>query len=245
MRLLQISDIHLLSNKDECLLSVPVYTKFSNTMNFILENKKRLSIDFIIVTGDISHDGSLSSYDLFFDWMERLKLPFSFIPGNHDNKKVLLNLNDRVSCFSDLGSLGGDDWCFLSIDSVVDGEDFGVINHDALSKFEVLLKKDPFRKKALFLHHHLLHVGTPLVDVCNLKNANELLSLCNKYGVKFIGSGHAHTPFQAKINDVIISVSPAICFQWENGTEDVSIFNASGFNIISFDEYVHIETYFI
>ena len=84
-----------------------------------------------------------------------------------------------------------------------------------------------------------------LVDVGNLMNSEDLFDICHDGPVKFIGTGHAHTLFLRKIDNILVSVSPAICSQWENGTSTVSIVNNSGFNIISLNERVFIETHFI
>ena len=91
----------------------------------------------------------------------------------------------------------------------------------------------------------MIPVGTPLVDVCKLVNADDLLNIFHDSPVKFIGTGHAHTLFQRKIGNILVSVSPALCSQWENGTSTVNIVNNSGFSIISFDEKIFIETHFI
>ncbi|AHF75800.1 3',5'-cyclic-nucleotide phosphodiesterase [Sodalis praecaptivus] len=245
MKVLQISDTHLLQEKDSLLLSVPVYQRYLDTLQFIVENQQQLQIDSIIVTGDISHDGSEASYASFLEGLAQLKLPFSLLMGNHDNQQEFVKCAAGMEYLRHISELGGDDWYFLSLDSVVNGEDYGVLDDDALVTFEECLKLKKHKNKAVFLHHHILPVGTPLVDVCNLRNADSFLALCKDYGVKFIGTGHAHTPFQTKWEDILISVSPAICYQWRNGTENISIFNCSGFNVICFADPVHIQTYFI
>lgn len=133
----------------------------------------------------------------------------------------------------------------LSIDSVVDNEDFGWVSNQALETLEEAIISSENKKIAIFLHHHPLPVGTPIVDSCMLNNAGELLSLCQRLNVKFIGSGHAHTLFQRKMGDTLVSVSPAICSQWKNGTSEVSSIDNTAFSVITFDEHIHVEPWFI
>lgn len=46
-------------------------------------------IDAVIVTGDISDKGDLSSYEVFKSIIDQLQLPYFLIPGNHDKREPL------------------------------------------------------------------------------------------------------------------------------------------------------------
>lgn len=214
-------------------------------INFIVDNKKTLSADVVIVSGDISHDGEMLSYEHFFKGMVMLGLPFYFFPGNHDNKLNLRDVSLKYGHDSDVKFMDNNYWKVLSIDTVVDNEDYGYVAEDALRAFEYEVNSNSRKNVALFLHHHLIPVGTPIVDECMLMNASDVLFLCSKTNVKFIGSGHAHTLFQRKIGDILVSVSPAICSQWKNGTKDINSIDNSGFSIVCLSDQVHVETWFI
>ncbi|NHB88244.1 metallophosphoesterase family protein [Photorhabdus tasmaniensis] len=243
MRILQLTDIHIFSNY--CDLKENNDNHYIETIKFILKHKRILNIDALVITGDISHDGGEQSYKIFFQELACLNLPYAILPGNHDNPAVLLHNSIGQKNIKNIEDLSNDEWSFISLNSVVEGKDYGKVDEDEIEKLEEKMRRSGHRNIALFLHHHLLPVGTPLVDICNLQNTKELLTLCQKYPVKFVGSGHAHTLFQRKIGDLLLSVSPAVCYQWENGTNYVNTVNTSGFNIISFNEPVFVETYFI
>lgn len=243
MRILQCSDIHLMSDM-KTSLAIHNVNNYTNFLNFVMNNKRMLNIDCIAITGDISHDGGYESYDCFFKEISAINIPFFVVPGNHDDERVM-NAVARKYSVNPLHFLSGEQWQLFGISSVVLGEDYGFINESTFDKLEKMLFDSQSKSVALFLHHHLFNVGTPLVDEIKLKNVNEFLKLCRKYNVKFIGTGHAHSIFVRKVDEIVISSSPAICSQWENGTKVVNTVENSCFNIISLGEFIHVETYII
>jgi len=245
MRILQMSDIYLAADKSENLFDVNVYQVFNSVIDYICKNQKQLNIDALVVTGNISRDGSSEAYQYFYSAMDRLALPYFALAGNQDNK---IRMHEQALTAKNLHSLdkiAAGKWAFLEINSLVRNEDFGFIDNSELAELEDKIRKNRDKDIAIFLHHHPLPVGTPIVDICNLINGDALLKLCDDYAVRYIGCGHAHTVSIAKRNNISIAVSPAICFQWQNGTHRAANIKSSGFNIISFSENLHIETYFI
>lgn len=239
-----MTDTHLISDYN-CEQGIVHYNKFIKMIKHFTENRNALNVDGFIVTGDISHDGGTISYEVFFNNMDNLDIPYAVLPGNHDDFENLRVAMKVAKNIISVEQLSNESWGFLGLNSVVPGEDYGILNKDELYTLRENIQDTKHDNIAIFLHHHLIPVGTPLVDVCNLMNADDLLSICHSSRVKFIGTGHAHTLFQRKVDDILVSVSPAVCSQWENGTSTVSIVNNSGFNIISLNERIFIETYFI
>ena len=240
MRILQLTDLHL-SSKNNSLYD----NSFTTAISFINQRKAELKIDFIVVTGDISHEGQASSYRFFFDEMDKLDLPYSIMAGNHDNNETLQACSSGRNRLRGVESFSNSAWLLYSLDTVVTGEDSGAIADSEILRLTTLLATAQDQKIALFMHHHPLSVGTPLVDSCKLLNPEALLKLCQDYPIHFLGTGHAHTLSQQKLGHTLISVAPAISSQWVNGTSEVNNIIASGFNIISLTDRVHTETHFI
>ncbi|PMZ30260.1 phosphodiesterase, partial [Pseudomonas sp. GW247-3R2A] len=46
-------------------------------------------IDLIVASGDLSQDGTLESYQLFRDLTRQLDAPTRWIPGNHDEPRIM------------------------------------------------------------------------------------------------------------------------------------------------------------
>lgn len=240
MRILQLTDIHLSSQNND-----QYDYNFTAIINFIKQRKTVLNIDGIIVTGDISHEGQASSYRFFFNGIESVDLPYSIIPGNHDDHEILQSCSSGCKRLKNIQTFSNSTWCLYSLDTVVRGEDYGTISESEILRLTAFLRTIKDQKIALFMHHHILSVGTPLVDCCKLLNPEVLLRLCRDYPIHFLGTGHAHTLSQQKIGHTLISVAPAVSSQWVNGTSEVKNITASGFNIISLTDSVYTETYFI
>jgi len=241
MRILQITDLHLSSVEDNNINNIT----FLKLIEFIKIHKETLNIDMIVVTGDISHHGEMDSYRFFYDEMEDLHYPYAVLHGNHDDKK---NLNPQgfklKNCFP-IEDLSNDQWGLASVNTVIAGKDYGIVSDSEMIRLSKKLDKAIGKKIVLFMHHHPIAVGTPLVDSCNLFEAEIFLNLCQRYSVNFVGAGHAHTLCQQKLGQTLFAISPAVCSQWKNGTNEVKTIDASGFSIISLGEIIHTETYFI
>lgn len=119
MRILQLTDLHLSAQNNS-----QYDYNFTAVINFIKKRKTELNIDGIIVTGDISHEGQVNSYRFFFDEIESVDLPYSIIPGNHDNHETLLACSSGRNKLRDIDSFSNSTWCLYSPDTVVRGEDY-------------------------------------------------------------------------------------------------------------------------
>ena len=243
MRILQLTDIHLSSNN--CTESEVNHQNYIAVIDFIIKNKNTLRFDAIVVTCDISHDGSSLSYERFFHEIERVNSPYAITPGNHDNPTNMLNDSTKKDNLLPIESIFNEQWALFSLDTVVTGENYGIISTEKLQELENKVQKTPQKNIAIFLHHHIFPVGTPLVDICNIQNPSDFIEFCQRYPIKFVGSGHAHTLFQQKKGNVLFSVSPAVCSQWINGTHEVRFADTHGFSVISLNEPTYIETFFI
>ncbi len=240
MRIIQLSDIHLTSDREATLFGISSYHHFEQIIEEINQVLQIKSADLIIVSGDITHDCGPATYRYFLQAMESLKTPYLVIPGNHD---ILENLHQATATESLHYMLSAQEysaagWYIAAVDTVVTGEDYGFIPPERLAALE---KKLPASTNiALFMHHHPLPVGTPIVDQCRLTHPQGLLSLCEKHQVKFIGCGHAHTPCVKKHLGTTISVAPAVSFQWLPGTETVAISKGFGFSIIELADNISV-----
>ena len=220
----------------ECLESVVDYIIQHNCMD----------ADAVIVTGDISQDGSDSSYRFALMQLSRMNLPLYYISGNHDNKFIMdfvFSESSQVKCFYELDQK---DWKFINVNTVQDGTDSGFISENRLLIIEQEIIQNKEMKIALFMHHHPVSVGIPLVDECMLINNREIMNLCDAHHqIKVIACGHAHTDYTKKYNNCIIDGCPATCFQWCDGAADIKTKNKRGFKVLNFNDKYRSETIFI
>ncbi|CDG16206.1 metallophosphoesterase family protein [Xenorhabdus doucetiae] len=242
MKVIHLSDIHLTRNRDQKLFDVNPYENFDFVCEEILRIKNLNEIALIIVSGDIANDGDIEAYKYFLQKMESLRTAYIAILGNHDLKENFnIAITEEKNQFMiHSRQYKNNTWRIISVDTVVEGEDFGFISKDNLAELEEEMVKNSDVNIAIFMHHHAIPVGTPIVDSCMLNNGKALLDLCKKYKVKFIGSGHAHTSRICHHNTMTTSVAPAVVFQWLPGIETVKVSKGFGFNIIDFSSELSI-----
>ncbi|MBI6549350.1 metallophosphoesterase family protein [Xenorhabdus lircayensis] len=236
MKVIHLTDLHLTRSREQRMFDVSTYDNFDFVFEEIRRIKSLTVIELVVVSGDISNDGDVDSYRYFLNKMESLKTPYIAILGNHDIKSNFdTALTEEESEYIITScEYNNNTWHIISVDTVVEGEDYGFISKDNFAELERKIIKNSGFNTAIFMHHHAIPVDTPIVDSCMLNNAKELLELCDKYKVRFIGSGHAHTPRTWHHNNMTTCVAPAVAFQWLLGTETVKISTGFGFNIINF-----------
>lgn len=241
MKVIQLTDLHLTKNKEIEVFNINPYDNFDFICREI-KNKKITGVDLIVVSGDISDDGNINAYKYFLRGMESLHIPYIVILGNHDLKNTFDEavMENKPEFIIKSSECTHKDWYITSVDTVVSGEDYGFITENNLKELERKLIMNNAFNTAIFMHHHTLPVGTPIVDSCMLKNASDLLNICDKYKVRFIGTGHAHTPYICHYNDITTCVTPAASFQWSLGTDTINISKGFGFNVICFSPTLSI-----
>ena len=89
MKIVQISDCHLFADRDKI-----GYNNINPRLSLkhILTEVHLQQPDVLLITGDISADGSGQSYQHFYNLLREAKIDcrVGIIPGNHDNQTQLL-----------------------------------------------------------------------------------------------------------------------------------------------------------
>ncbi|XBS71223.1 hypothetical protein ABK905_09870 [Acerihabitans sp. KWT182] len=137
------------------------------------------------------------------------------------------------------------DWVLLNVDTVQSGKDSGLFTYDDKIAIEKKIHKLTGKKIGLFMHHHPIAVGIPLVDNCMLMNSRALFDLIDANDhIRSLVCGHAHTYFTEIYNDCVVDVCPATCFQWKPGARTVQTLNKRGYKVLEFSEKFHSETFY-
>ena len=235
MRVIQITDTHLFSDKSAELQGFNTHDGLSKTIDHLLKQGVHRS-DIVLLTGDISQDESSESYHLALVQLMRIKLPIYWIHGNHDQKTNLTLEFSKSAITHNLYKLSTTYWDFISINTVRYGTDSGHIEEAEILRVlqAIAVSKKDGKNIAMVMHHHPVKVGTPLVDNCMLQENHLLLEILNKNKeIKLVICGHAHGDYQVKHNEYMIEVCPATCFQWKKGTSSLEKEDKRGFKIFN------------
>ena len=87
LNVLQLTDFHIFSDPNTKFLGVPTI----KTLQDVLVKVVDLNIDFdhIIITGDLTGDEELISYQTVKELLGNMISKCKIIPGNHDDRKLI------------------------------------------------------------------------------------------------------------------------------------------------------------
>ncbi len=206
--LLQLSDCHLLENTQEKLLGLDTDQTFQSVLSLALDTHAH--IDLMVFSGDISNDVSTQVYTRLVE-----KLPEDidtvWLPGNHDENQAMQQiLGERLLASRCLGP-----WHISLLDSSVAKAVHGELTATELERFDQLLKRHPDKYHAVFLHHHLLPLGSAWLDTINVRNGEKVLStMSDAKQVRFMANGHVHQEAVQQYKNIQLYSTPSTCFQF-------------------------------
>lgn len=209
-RLIQISDPHVGPTRDYRLAGVETL----ETLRRVLAEIGSASAppELICVTGDIAADGSAAAYRLFSQQIQFLELPYQWLPGNHDDKRVISE-GLHATPYWPLLELGA--WRILSLDTAVPGEVGGRLADDELEFVARQLAREPEAPTAIFMHHPPVPVGCAWLDAQRIANAADLEAILRRHhNVRALFTGHVHQQFHAHWAGTQVYTAPATCFQF-------------------------------
>ena len=206
---IQISDSHIDDEKN-------VWgTDSQNNLNSIVKSISIRNYDALIISGDLTHNGTASSYSLFKKIIKPISSDLSILPGNHDNK---LNLS---LAFSDnyLKKLAIADWEIISIDSVQDNKTSGFIKKNELELLTANILSSTKKFIVLCLHHPPVSMESNWDDKKSLENSDNFFNTIDKFSkIKAVIWGHAHQGSEFIRNDVKLFSCPSTTLQF-NGPD--------------------------
>ena len=215
--ILQLSDMHLCSDPAERLFGVPTRDSFADVLSFVSSNPK--SFDAIILTGDLSNDGTPESYEALRDLLGDLVDRCRIIPGNHDSRATIRQVfpdivpdGDGPLTFSHaVGS-----WRLIGLDSLEEGVSAGRIESQQLQWLEQQLSAHSDQPTILFMHHPPLSVNSLWLDRVSLQEPERFVQLVTAAPqVKIVCTGHIHHEFEAQIGGARFFSTPSTGLQFE------------------------------
>jgi 3',5'-cyclic-AMP phosphodiesterase len=208
-RVLQISDTHLLADPGELLYRRPVTANLAATLSAAAHQGP---FDLVLLTGDISEDGSPESYSRIHDMLAELDHGRVLaVPGNHDAPAVMGEVFQGIP--TELGN-----WRILPVNSHWPGHPEGKIEASELARLSTTLEQidqEPSPAYALVAVHHPPHFLCSN-EVCSLTNPEPLLELTARDCVRLVVSGHVHDDYAHRIGSTLFSTCPSTCIGFDH-----------------------------
>ena len=188
----------------------------------------------IIITGDLTHNGDVPSYELLKETLDRFDRPIELMVGNHDNRENFLSV---------FGEIATDPNGFIqrTIDlpnhrlillDTLDGPPYdyplshrGLLCDKRLSWLESQLGDAAKRECIIFMHHHPHNVGFRAMDTIKLVNGEQFYQTIERHNnVRHISCGHVHRTISGAHRGIPFSVFKSTVGQMP------MIFNAMDFH---------------
>ncbi len=217
MRVIQITDPHVVVPPQKVSGRIDSGLLLQETVARInAELPKVGPVDAVLVTGDISDDGSPESYALFSDLMAPLDLPVFVIPGNHDQREPM---RAAFACRGYLPASGRLDWSatlnglhIVGLDTLVEGQGGGILAPETLGFLTQALKRAGSLPVLLAMHHPPFASGIRFMDSIGLEGVDSLAEVLKSSAADIrIVCGHVHCMMAGAVGGVTAFSGPATC----------------------------------
>ncbi len=233
MKILHISDLHICASSDAVIYGVNPYRNLVRAVDKIVAI---LDIEFGILTGDVSNDGSEASYMLADSVLSNLRFPVYTINGNHDDLATMRSLAGGFQSIRMEDTLKAKDMDFIFIDTVWLADDGtnrsrGLFSPEARDK----ILQSKAMKKVVVMHHPATETGSWL-DRRALSNREEFMEAIKVDGqVAAVLSGHNHFPSSECIEGCLFSTAPSVSTTFSKDGETFEEFFSPAFDILDMD----------
>lgn len=234
MRIIHMSDLHL--TKD----GIPIWE--TNTMDYFNKSIEIIcgmkDIDAIVVTGDISNDGSEWTYQYADRLFSTLGIPTLCCPGNHDSLKMMLEEYKPFFCQILPHSSIIDGWKIVMLNSVIPADENpdqnkarGFLSVESLDY--VIQELEEGLPTIIALHHPPLEPGGWL-NRRLLENRDEFNQAINRYpNARLVIYGHIHYFTEVQKGHIKYSSSTSVGFAFDKDLPKFQIADGlEGFSLV-------------
>ena len=197
MRILQISDCHLVARADGMVRGRPALPLLEHALAIGASHDP----DLVLITGDLCQDESWSGYVRLKQALStQLHCPVAVLPGNHDHPILLDAVLGRTVATAPADLLVNGVRLVL-LNSHCCGSSAGLLGSMQLAWLQERLA-DPIRQNhplVVALHHPPVLIGHPVLDAMPLIDHGQLRSLLIPHsGLRAVVFGHIHQHWQGR-----------------------------------------------
>lgn len=206
LTLLHLSDTHLAG--DGTLHNGVVDT--AAALRRVLRRAETLRrIDGVVMSGDLSDDGSAESYRLLRGeiepWARDRGAPVLYVMGNHDGRDGFESVLGARTGVAEIGGVR-----FLRLDSSVPGFGYGHVGSEQLDWLRGELRAPAEHGSVVVMHHPPVPARTPLLQALELQNPDELLDAIAGTDVRLVLAGHFHHSLVTTVRGIPLMVATGI-----------------------------------
>lgn len=208
----QVTDVHLFADQNQELLGLSTRRSFKVVLEQLLSLQPQP--DLLLLTGDLSQDGTFESYVQLQNLLAPLSLPVYWLPGNHD----CLNLMQQLlrAPLSPCKSFEQGGWQFILLDSAIPEQVYGYLSLETLDALKLQLEIASHLPALIAIHHPPCKINSDWMDAIMLQNREELFAIIDRHPqVKLVIFGHIHQEFSWQRQGVHYLGTPASSIQFK------------------------------
>jgi Icc protein len=241
MKIIQISDCHLFADTSK--------VGYNNINPFcslerVLAQCKEQKPEVLLVTGDISGDGTDQSYQHFARLVRETNIGcrIGVIPGNHDNQKLLqANVLEEYLWLHQSRLVLPNQWHIHLLDTQY-RQTIGQISENQLTSLTEYVQQQSNEFHLIAAHHHPIPCGG-WMDKHEWTNRQAFNALVAKHSsIKGVIYGHIHTAIETRIGQCLYMACPSTCWQFANQESFSTTDLKPGYRVINLLENGQINT---
>jgi 3',5'-cyclic AMP phosphodiesterase CpdA len=213
--ILQITDTHIVRDGASVSERLDTAAALARLIDRIQLIRNQIgAVDAVLISGDLSDDGSAQSYERFKAILAPLDLPLLVIPGNHDARGPM-----RAAFAGQFSQDGPLDWVtqvgdlkVIGLDTLVEGSGQGTLSAQSLVFLKTALADAKDTPTLLSLHHPPFQSGINFMDDIGLTNRAAFRDIVSDHtGPLRIICGHIHSMMVTDVGGHIAISAPSPC----------------------------------
>ena len=213
MRIIHISDLNIGPKGDDA----PARQKMAANLTDCVAHVNQLDAqpDLLLITGNITDDGSLEAAQHAREILDTLNCPYKLVCGPQDDRRTTLAVFDHA-CANEVGGVvsylvEGYDLRLIGLDSLGHNGTGGNICQKRLHWVNDHLAGNQTQPTLIFMHHPPLKLGIANVDADGFNNADIFGQMVKHYSnIKGILCGHINFACHAGWNETVVSTAPSM-----------------------------------
>ena len=214
MVIAQISDLHVMHPGELTSRGFDTSASLAHCVQQIM--RLHPVPDAVLATGDLIDGGTAGEYKQLRRLLAPLGMPIYLIPGNHDDRGALCAEFSDHCYLPDPGKavnyvIDDHDIRLIALDTVVSGEEGGMLDAVQLEWFESALASAPKSPTLVFMHHPPIRTGLRCMDAIALDGDSTLLfgQILERHScIERVVRG-----ILARWHNTLVSVCPSTAFQ--------------------------------
>ena len=217
----QLTDTHLFADANQTMKDCPTVLSFQAVLNSVAQLQPQP--DLMLLTGDLSQDETIASYQQIHSRITPLDIPTYWIPGNYDQSLADMEQTLCTAPISPQKCFQAGGWQFILLNSMLHQQVYGELSADALEILDQQLQSSSL-PTLIALHHPPLAIASAWMDAIGLQNREALFAVIDRYPqVKLVVFGHIHQEFDRVRQGVRYLGAPSTCVQFSPNADEFAI----------------------